>query len=114
MTGALTPLQEKWIWTKRVLKFTVRYVLAYFQPNRWTPLKVPEISIENTSVCNSRCVFCPNGIMQRPRQAMKMEVFKKAVDEAILTGTRSIDFSVMIGDPLLDPKLLERARYIRT
>jgi radical SAM protein with 4Fe4S-binding SPASM domain len=52
--------------------------------------------------------------MQRPRQAMKMEVFKKAVDEAILTGTRSIDFSVMIGDPLLDPQLLERARYIRT
>jgi radical SAM protein with 4Fe4S-binding SPASM domain len=44
---------------------------------------------------------------------MKTEIFKKAVDDAIKTGTHSIDFSVMIGDPLLDPQLLERAHYIR-
>lgn len=102
-----------WSWTEAVLKFAIRYMQGFFQRGRWTPITIPEISIENTSVCNSRCVFCPNGIMQRSRQAMKMEVFRKAVDEAVQLGAHDIDFSVMIGDPLLDPQLLERAAYIR-
>jgi radical SAM protein with 4Fe4S-binding SPASM domain len=111
-TGAFV-WRSRLVLTKRALMFAVRYVLRFFQPGRWTPLTVPEISIENTSICNSRCVFCPNGIMQRPRQAMKMKVFKKAVDEAVLLGTHDIDFAVTIGEPLLDPQLLERARHIK-
>lgn len=77
-------------WTLAVswLKFAVRYLLASVQPNRWQPTPAPAIAIENTSVCNSRCVFCPNGIMQRPRQAMPMEIFKKTVDDAIAVGAR--------------------------
>lgn len=43
-----------------------------------------------------------------------MEVFKKAVDEAVAIGVTSFDFFVTIGDPLLDPLLLERARYVRS
>lgn len=106
---------KAWVtWAKRVLKNAVRYVEAYFEPRRWKPLAIPEINIENTSICNARCVFCPNGIMQRPRQAMKGDVFKKSVDEAIAMGATVVNFSVMIGDPLLDPQLLERARYVKS
>jgi len=43
-----------------------------------------------------------------------MDIFKKAVDEAIEMGARHYDFFVTIGDPLLDPDLLERARYVRS
>lgn len=109
----LSPWRKKWTWAEAALKFAAKYILGLFQRGRWTPLAIPEVAIENTSICNSRCVFCPNGIMQRPRQAMRMETFMKAVDDAIQMGSRDIDFSVMIGDPLLDPQLLERARYIR-
>ncbi len=101
------------IWCEAAARFAARYALGFFQRGRWTPVAIPEIAIENTSVCNSRCVFCPNGIMQRPRQAMRADTFQRAVDEAVQLGVYEIDFSVMIGDPLLDPKLLERARYIR-
>ena len=45
---------------------------------------------------------------------MPMEVFKKAVDEAVGMGVTSFDFFVTIGDPLLDPLLLERAKYVRS
>ncbi len=113
MTVDLGPWKKRWIWTTRVLKFAVRYLLGYFQQGQWEPVTTPEIAIENTSICNSRCVFCANTIMQRSRQPMKMEVFKKAVNESISLGARDIDFSVMIGDPLLDSQLLDRARYIR-
>ena len=112
-----TPLgawKRKLAWMRHALRFALRYIRTYVQRGRWTPLPVPDIFIENTSVCNSRCVFCPNGIMQRSRQAMSMKVFKQAVDESILMGVHGIDFFVTIGDPLLDPQLLERVRYVKT
>lgn len=113
MSTALSPLKRGLTWAECVLKFAGRYLLLSFQPAHWKPTKAPEIAVENTSVCNARCIFCANGVMERPRIAMKEEVFRKTVDEAILLGSDVIDFSVMIGDPLLDKKLLERARYIK-
>lgn len=105
--------REPWGWLRHAVRFLKHYLTASIRQSRRAPLESPAISIENTSVCNSRCVFCPNGIMQRNRQQMKMDVFKKAVDEAIQMGSTDIDFFVTIGDPLLDPHLLERARYVR-
>lgn len=51
--------------------------------------------------------------MERKKEAMDMEVFKKAVDEFAEMGGTALDFNVTIGDPLLDPLLLERARYAK-
>jgi radical SAM protein with 4Fe4S-binding SPASM domain len=113
MTTALSPWKRNLTWAERVFKFAARYVLLSFQPRHWKAAAAPEIAIENTSVCNARCIFCANGIMERPRIAMMDEVFSKAVDESIQLGSQVIDFSVMIGDPLLDRKLLERARYVK-
>ena len=113
MESIASSLRGRLAWLRHALRFLKHYSLSYFQRNRWIPLHAPAISVENTSVCNSRCVFCPNGIMERPRQQMKMEVFQKAVDEAIQMGSTDIDLFVTIGDPLLDAHLLERARYIK-
>lgn len=77
------------------------------------PPAVPILSIETTNVCNSDCVFCPNIRMKRPRQALSDELFRKAIDEHIALGGTEVDFNAVIGEPLLDPKLLERARYVR-
>jgi radical SAM protein with 4Fe4S-binding SPASM domain len=52
--------------------------------------------------------------MQRPRQAMPMESFRHVVRQAQRMGVDTIEFNVMIGDPLLDPDFLERATYIRS
>lgn len=64
-------------------------------------------------MCNSDCVFCANSLMQRRRQPMKMDVFRKAVDDFIRMGGTHIDFNAVIGEPLLDPYLLERAKYVK-
>lgn len=109
----LSSRRGPWGWLRHAVRFLKHYFTATLRQNRRAPLESPAISIENTSVCNSRCVFCPNGVMQRNRQQMKMDVFKKAVDEAVQMGSTDIDFFVTIGDPLLDPNLLERARYVR-
>jgi hypothetical protein len=101
-------------WLRHAARFGWRYLKGSFQGNRWRAPAAPAVYFETTSVCNSRCGFCPNGSMDRPRQKMPMEVFKKAVDEAVGMGATSCDFFVTIGDPLLDPLLLERARYVRS
>lgn len=99
---------------RHALRFGKHYVQSSFRRDGWRAAAAPAISFETTSVCNSRCVFCPNGAMERPRQKMSIDVFKKAVDQAVDMGVSHYDFFVTIGDPLLDPQLLERARYVRS
>jgi len=51
--------------------------------------------------------------MKRTRQYLDMHLFKKAVDEFVSMGGTNIAFTVCIGEPLLDPYILERARYVK-
>lgn len=44
---------------------------------------------------------------------MDMSIFKKVVDEFVALGGFELDFNTSIGEPLLDPYLLERARYVK-
>ncbi len=44
---------------------------------------------------------------------MPMSIFTQAVDELAAMGVRQIDFNCTVGEPLLDPHLLERACYVR-
>lgn len=50
--------------------------------------------------------------MQRKKEGLNLDLFKKVVDEAVTLGVTEIDFDVIIGDPLLDPRFLDRARYV--
>jgi len=41
----------------------------------------PQIIIESTSVCNQKCIHCNHRIMERVKQHMDVNLFKKIVDE---------------------------------
>lgn len=51
--------------------------------------------------------------MKRKREYLDMALFKKAVDEFVAIEGTEIDFNATIGEPLLDPHLLERASYVK-
>ena len=101
------------VFAAKLLRFTARWVGTYFESRRYEPSLVPHLSLETTNVCNSDCVFCANSVMKRKRGPMKMEHFTRAVDDFAALGGTQMDINVTIGDPLLDPYLLERARYVR-
>jgi radical SAM protein with 4Fe4S-binding SPASM domain len=101
------------IHARKLVSFPFRYVLGFFSAGRFSSPKTPALSIETTSICNAACIFCANSIMKRPRQPLDMAMFRKAVDEVAAMGGTEIDFNATIGDPLLDPQLLERAAYVR-
>jgi MoaA/NifB/PqqE/SkfB family radical SAM enzyme len=98
----------------KLARFARQYTTGFFAKGRFTPREFPNLSIETTNVCNSDCVFCANSVMTRKKMAMNMSLFKSIVDDFASSGGHSIDLSVTIGDPLLDKKIIERGRYIRS
>jgi len=94
------------------ISFCYKSIKKYFK-RLPTLLMVPNLDIEVTSVCNSSCVFCAHSIMKRPQQHLDMSLFKKAVDEFVAIKGTNINFCCTMGEPLLDPYLLERAGYVK-
>jgi len=87
-----------------------RFGGSYFSPDR-------ELKVDVTNVCNARCSFCAYRIVaadpDRAAGAMPVSMFKKVVDEYSRNGGTSIDLTPTVGDPLLDPTLLEKIRYCK-
>lgn len=68
-----------------------------------------------TNICNAKCTFCayPKVVANRTLETgvMSFEIFKKAVDEWAALGGQSLDLTPVVGDPLVDPGILEKVDY---
>jgi len=73
-----------------------------------------ELHLELTNLCNANCVFCPYQFQTRDTQFMSDAVFLKAAGDYVRIGGGSVGLTPVVGDALIDPKFLERARYLRS
>lgn len=73
--------------------------------------KLRILVVETTNVCNADCVFCGYRYQSRPKRVMDKELFRQAVDEFARLDGRDICLSGVVGDPLTDPGIVEKARY---
>lgn len=68
-----------------------------------------------TNICNAKCSFCayPKVVANKTLQTgiMSLAVFKRAVDEWAALGGRWLDLTPVVGDPLVDPGLLQKVDY---
>ena len=68
-----------------------------------------------TNICNAKCTFCayPKVVANKTLQTgvMSFEVFKKAADEWAALGGQSLDLTPVVGDPLVDPGIMEKVDY---
>lgn len=76
-------------------------------------LRPYELHLELTNLCNANCVFCPYQHQVRPNEFMSDEVFRKAVGDFVASGGGSVGLTPIVGDALIDPKFVERVRYLR-
>jgi len=81
--------------------------------------KVPEfpltVQIQTRTGCNGACIFCPyaSSVEHVPKGTMSDELFQKIIHEiAQHKNTRRIS-PYLMNEPFLDPKILERSRYIK-
>ena len=72
-----------------------------------------ELAIETTNICNAQCIFCAYQYQDRfrPRKGtMRDEIFEKALrDYAAMQGP-VINFTPLVGDPLMDKNIIPRIR----
>jgi MoaA/NifB/PqqE/SkfB family radical SAM enzyme len=75
---------------------------------------MPGLAIETTNICNANCIFCAYQFQQRATGVMSMTLFRKVIDEYVQCGGGSIGLAPTVGDPFVDPHLIERIRYARS
>lgn len=73
----------------------------------YLPKKFQRIHLELTNRCNFSCLFCPDGLMTRPRGAMDVALARSALDQiSSLDLAHKVTFHVM-GEPLLHPHFFD-------
>lgn len=70
------------------------------------------VDFEAASHCNLRCPFCFQSFNPPPPQLLKLEWFKKVIDEGVPKGLCSIKLQYR-GEPLLHPQIAEMVKYAK-
>ena len=95
---------------KRYYSRLFRIFLSYKRKRARLSYLPVRLWIEPTSVCNLRCIMCPNKDLEKSQKGfMDFDLFKKIVDEA-----RSFVFDVHLlhrGESLLHPDFFKMVRY---
>ncbi|MFH0959946.1 MAG: radical SAM/SPASM domain-containing protein [Pseudomonadota bacterium] len=73
-----------------------------------------ELSIEPINICNANCIFCAYQYQERPRQRMSDNIFKQVITNYADMNGGNLHWTVVVGDPLLDPECVERIQYARS
>ena len=84
--------------------------------NRNNSMLIPKrITIETVYGCNARCIMCPISLPAlRKKGIMPMDLFQYAIDSVVehQANIEMIDLCGL-GEPLLDPYLFDRIKYVK-
>lgn len=73
-----------------------------------------QLQFETLNICNARCKFCPYPTMKRPKRRMSAALFERIAGMAEHTALPIVAVSFQgLGEPTLDPAIVERIRRIR-
>lgn len=72
-----------------------------------------EIAIETHAHCNFACIICPYPVLQRAKGRMQPELFHKIVDEVAKESPQTRLWLAIMGEPLMDKRLISFLRYAR-
>ncbi|MBI2305505.1 MAG: radical SAM protein [Chloroflexi bacterium] len=84
----------KWFHLRRALRF---------------PIKV---GIETSSLCNLKCIMCPNPHLTRRKGNLDFALYRKIVDEVTQHPVEGI-ILCNYGEPLLNPAIFDMVRYAK-
>lgn len=70
------------------------------------------LHVEGTNICNAKCVFCAYPQMERRKQTMSMESFRRVVEQYLAMGGHHVSLTPIVGDPFVDKHLFERLDHL--
>lgn len=73
------------------------------------------ITIETNSACNRKCWFCPNSILDRHSENIKMknEIFEKIINELKEINYNGVITYSFYNEPLLDDFIEEKIKFVK-
>ena len=112
-------IRYKLAYYRNYFSSVLRDALSFFRKNPraedYKNIFIRKMFFDVANICNARCVFCIyRKIENNPdykQGVMSFDVFKKALDQFILMGGSDIGLTPIIGDPLIDPGLMEKIKY---
>ena len=116
--GSLSRIFKKFLFAKTPLKKVVNTPLYNKIYSRRIKIKSKQIkpyilSIENTNICNARCIMCPHTKMKRKQKVMNEKSFEKIIDK-ILKYEENIKFVTItgFGEPLIDREIDKKIKFL--
>lgn len=73
-----------------------------------------DFGLEVSNACNANCSFCAYRFMERKLKITSTEDIKKIINEYSFNGGGDVNFTPVVGDPLVDKNLLEKIQYCRS
>jgi len=109
---------HRFLWRKLVSEADRAWALAQYPLRKGALLStlaasMSRVNIETTNICNADCVFCAYQHQERPKGVMSDELFGKVIDEFVACGGGKLGLTPTVGDPLVDPGLIDRIAYAR-
>lgn len=94
----------------RQLSIEVRTALLMLHRRPSPGDAIPYLHMETTNICNANCVFCAYQHQKTYRKAgiMPQNLFESVLSDYRNLGGHWIDFTPMVGEPLVDPLLPSR------
>jgi len=71
------------------------------------------LQIENTNLCNAKCVMCPHTIMKRKGKIMSQQEFKKILDNVMENYPIKRLTITGFGEPFVDKGVIEKIKYAK-
>ena len=71
------------------------------------------VEIETTTICNRRCIYCPNSTVTRPQKFMEESTFHRIIDSLVEMGFHGRLSPHFFGEPLMDDRLPFLLRYTK-
>jgi len=69
--------------------------------------QLERLHIEVTNICNFKCEFCPDAIMERRRGHMDPALLEQILDEVAATGLARVIAFHLMGEPLIYPHIFQ-------
>lgn len=70
------------------------------------------LQIENTNLCNAKCIMCPHTIMKRKGKTMSFNEFVKICKNALLNEEIKLITITGFGEPFIDAGIIEKIKWL--
>ena len=114
MSNTLYYLNKLWLRFPALANVPLPRKLPVLLGNPTTPV-LKTFSIATTNICNAKCVFCAYPKSLDSKGVMSDVTFENALELLKSYGSdiTYVDFTPTVGDPLIDPKIVERVERVK-